>query len=297
MKKLGMLLIFVLINVDCLAAQPLSYRGEPGFCERVFHYINQRPVDHHGRPRKRYLPPPGALPTMPSQPMIKLTKDIPPVDSVFVRGGVNLEIIGGSPKNKVSVKKIYPGLAVKVCDGAAYISYTKPVECNQNPRPCMKLYIQQLKRLVVAGDSCITGCHLETYCGLSIEHCGSGAVCLSGPIHLVRIVNSGSAVICIPHVTSDHVHILATRNSVTKLRGGTGLLLIRAFQHATVDTRFMCSDTALVQAANESLVTVKTRGILQAFASEMSNIYYYTTPSELLQHNVLSGNVFQMGCW
>jgi hypothetical protein len=51
----------------------------------------------------------------------------------------------------------------------------------------------------------------------------------------------------------------------------------------------------MIQASDEALVTVKALESLLAFASKLSNIYYYVTPGVLVQHNVLSGNIFQMG--
>lgn len=297
MKKLGILLSFLLMSLQAVATSSSSAHCEPSFCQRIYRYIHQQPVY---MPRPRHHPVvvhPYPLAMSPPRPAIPLTRNLPPIEAVFIKGGVDLQIIGGRSANKISVKMLYPGLGVKVCNGALYISNLKKVECNQNPRPCIKLYINRLKEIDVAGDSIIRGWHLNTYCGLTINHCGSGTFCLNGPTNLVRLVSSGNALIYIPQVCSQHIHILATSAGVVKLRGSTGLLLIRAFQDATVDTRFMCSHTAMVQASHHALVTVHATESLQAFADMMSNVYYYVEPQELFQHNSLSGNVFLMeGC-
>lgn len=281
MKNIWIVLL-IIFSIPCNAA-PLEYQSQ----ERSFrsHPLlrSKQPFVAHRFNR-----------TVNAEPRVRLTRNLPSINQVFIKGGVNLEIIGGQAQNKISIKRVYQDLSVKVCDGAIYIHYARPVSCNQNPRPCIRLYIRRLNHLVVAGDSVIKGSHLDTYCGLTIEHCGCGQVCITGPTEVVRIVNSGAATICIPCVTSEHLHILATGSGCVKLRGHVGLLLVRAFQQSTVDTRFMRSRTALVQATDAALVTVKTTDVLRAFASGMSNIYYYTQPGDLLQHNLLSGNVFQM---
>ncbi|MBA2653572.1 MAG: DUF2807 domain-containing protein [Gammaproteobacteria bacterium] len=300
MKILGMMLVFILTLAQNVCAQPLEYKDEPSFCQRVTKYIYQRPdltvrnTPIRIRTRSDH----------PIAPRIKLTRNLPFIDAVFIRGGVDLQIIGTPGCNKISVKTAYPGLGVKVCDGAIYISNTKPVDCNQNPKPCIKLCINELRHLVVAGtscsaggNSCITVNNIHSPCGLEVESCGSGLICINGPVNLVRVMNNGTATICVNHIQSDHLHVLGTKYGVVRLSGSADLLLIRSFQHATVDARFVCSHTALVQAADESFVTVRSVGSLQAFASGMSNVYYYAKPGELIQHNVLSGNVFPMGGW
>ncbi len=230
---------------------------------------------------------------LPQQKKISLTKILPNVDSVYIKGHINLRIVSGQTINKISIRRLYQGLSIKTYGRGIYINYTKSINCNRNPIPAIVLYMNELHHLVVAGNSSVIGEHVNTY-GLTIDNCANSYIYLSGPVRLIRVIDTGSGVICVNGVTTDHLHILATRNGTLRLSGNTGLLLIRAFQKVTVDTRFMCSDLAMVQAADQSLVTVRTRGSLRAFAGGMSNIYYYTTPGQLLQHSVLSGNVFNM---
>lgn len=266
LKRIGTLLFLTFFCLQGFAA-PQEYRG---VWQRKPHSDKQQPK--------------------------RLTRRLPPVDSVFIKGGISLEIIGNQPVSKIAAKKNYEGLAVTVFKGSIYISNSKPVACHQNPRPVLRLSINSLRRLVIAGDSIVNVRNVNTSCGLQIEHCGSGLVYIHGPTCLANIVSSGNATICIPFVMSPQVNIIASRKTEIKLRGQTPLLMVRAFDDAVVDTRFMCVDKALIQAADWSLVTVRAIRSLHAFASGMSNVYYYSRPYELLQHQALSGNVLQMGC-
>ncbi len=299
MKRFGTICVLVMVTQLCFASMPYNSNSRSyssptprSGCSLIKRYIMQRPSEAP-RPRSRMV---RASPYVPPIKRIPLNRTIPAcVDSVFIKGGIDLQIMGNQPCNRIALRCAYEDLTVKVCNNSIYISYNKPVSCNQNQRPQIRLSLSSLRQLVVAGDSCVRGCNLNTCCGLELENCGCGTICLEGPVQLVRVTNSGSANICIPNVRSDHIHILATRAGVVRLRGSTNLLLIRAFQEAYVDTRFLCSNTAMVQASDRALVTLKPLGSLQAFASGMSNVYYYVTPGNLYQHTMISGNVFQMG--
>lgn len=226
---------------------------------------------------------------------ISLNRVISPyVGAIYIQGNVDLQILGGQGCNRLVLKAGYPDLKITGSNSTLSISNCKGVSYNPGPRPRIRLYLNHLKKIVVAGDSCINGCNLNTSCGLCIENCGCGMINLAGPVHLSRVTNTGSGIIFVPCVRSDHVEILATRCGVVRLRGVTNLLLVRAFQDSYVDTRFMCSGSAMVQSGDKALVTLKTSGSLQAFATGMSNVYYYTTPGDTYKHSMFSGNVFQM---
>jgi hypothetical protein len=295
MRMVWILLCLALFSVDCSAVQPLEYQATPprarGFCHQIINYVRHVPYPQRIRRSPHWSDSHVALPLRGP-----VTKKLPPINAIFLRGGIDLRIIGAPSPNRIVINTPFPGLTVKVCDCALYLSYDKKVDCNQNPRPNLVIYMNQLRRLVVAGDCRITGDNLDAYCGLAISHCGSGFVCLRGLVNLARIESSGCATLNIPHVRSGHVHILASRRSNIHLGGSADLLLVRAFQQATVDSGFMCTNTAMVQAQGEAFVTVTAHANLRAFASENSNIYYYTKPCQLLTHNFLSGNVFYMGC-
>jgi hypothetical protein len=290
MKILGTILFLFLFIQDASAFAPYYSYSPPGARKttRSFFTINPYKLKKRGFDT--------STPSQQRQKRISLTRTLPTIHSIFIKGGVDLQIIGGQTVNKIAIKKMYRGLSIKMCNTGIFIYNPKPVDCNQNPRPIIRLQLSdELRQLVVAGNSCVRGSNLNTACGMTINNCGNGFICLNGPIRLIRLVNTGNATICIHDVISDHVHILATRNGCNQLTGETGLLLIRAFEKATVDTRFMCSHIAMVQAADQSCVSVKTIGSLQAFADGMSNIYYYALPRQLIQHQAFSGNVFQMG--
>ncbi len=276
--------ILLLIMTEMAYSQPIQLHREVSFGDRIRHC--QSPKAHYSsRGFSRSAPA-----------NISLSRKLPEINSVFIRGGINIQLIGSS-ENRIKLKKFYPGLSVKVCQRGIYISYERSINSDQNVRPCLKLYISRFNHLAVQGDSIVTGYGLNTACGLAITNCGNGSICLHGPLRIFRIENSGNGVLCFKGVNSEHLHVLATRRSVIRLSGAVHLLLIRAFQQATVDTRFMTSEDALVEAADDTLVTVRTYGSLRAFANGTSNIYYYTKPAELLRHNVRSGNVLQMGNW
>lgn len=222
-----------------------------------------------------------------------LTRKLPFFTTISVKGSIDLIIKDGAA-NKMMVSQRYKGLSVKVYGTNLYISYTKPMDCPQTIRPMIWVTVCELQSLMAAGASCITMNHVNSNCGLVLTSCCNDRICLNGPTNVVRIVNTGNGSICARNVDTSHLEILATRHSMTRVSGLTRDLFIRSFQNSTVDTQFMCSDMAMVQAQDQSLVTVKTRGSLRAFASGVSNIYYRTIPSQLFQHNLYSGNVLPM---
>lgn len=279
MKKLGIIGLSLLFFINALAISP----RESNFQTLPFNKKVTPGLVIWQRDRARPLTP------------RQLTRKLPPIDSIYIKGGVNLKLQGGRGCS-INVKKLYPGLYAKVCGRILYIGNSRPVDCNQYPRPDITVTVTTLRQLVVAGNSCVCGQGFDTSCGLCIDHCGSGSVCLYGLIYLCSINSSGFGQITIPSVSSHEINIVATRQSCIKLTGFADLLQVRAFQHAVVDTRFLRSESALVQAADDALVTVRTIGDLRAFAGGQSNVYYYTKPYNLLQHTRLSGNVLQMGC-
>lgn len=299
MKKLGIIFIFCMMQ-NVFAMQPIlsEHRKTEGFCHKFFQYVKQKPVFTASKAQtKQAFTYQNQANIRPAPQMTgPVRRNLPScINAIYTRGAVDLELIGGNSSSRLCLNSPYPGLDVKICNNGLYIDNTKQVQCNLYPRPKLKIYLNQLRELAVSGDSNITISHLSTYCDLSITDCGTGCICICGPVALSRVVNSGCATICARSVCANHIHILTSNYGTVKLAGSANVLLIRAFQHSEVNTRFMCSNEAMVQTAEEALVTVKTRGSLHAFAGGLSNIYYYTTPNVLVQDNVLSGNVFQMG--
>lgn len=294
MKRLGIILIFLFFVPTCLATIPYYPNSKPACSKRKTNSLFMRYIMHNPctNPRVRRARARCRTPIR----KVNLNNILPcNVNEVYVRGGINLVINGNQKVNRASLNCAYEDLTIKVCNNAVYISNNRPGYRNQCFRPEVRLSLCRLNRLVVTGDSCITGRNVNSCCGLDIENCGCGQITLEGPVNLVRVTNIGSASICAPCVTSDHLHILATRHALVRLYGRANLLLIRAFQDSYVDTRFLRSETAMVQAMDKALVTVKTTGSLQAFASGCSNVYYYTSPCDFYKHTMISGNVFQMG--
>jgi hypothetical protein len=225
---------------------------------------------------------------------VTLSRKLPYIDSVFIRGDINLHITGSERENRIQLKAYYPRLTIRVYRGAIYISYSRPLDYHQYPRPSIKLSLNRLRQLTVSGEAHVIGGNLNTDYGLAITNCGSGFLWLSGPLNVIKIENTGRAVVGLKGVMSQHLSILATAQGVIKLTGMTHLLLIRAFQQAIVDTRFMDSTIAFVQAGDDALVTVYTPESLRAFATDMSTIYYYTPPAHLIKHSAFSGNILPM---
>jgi Putative auto-transporter adhesin, head GIN domain len=279
MKTLGKVLILTLLVIHSVSAGQYLFRPQP-----------LPIVGPQSLPISSFI----SLPIPSSAPNVRLTRRLPYADSVFIRGDVNLTIMGGQSPPNVIIKKSSPGLRLAVYNGVIYIRNPKSVNYTRNVKPSLTLYMNSLRRLVVAGDSNIIASNLNTNTGLTIHHCGSGFLHLRN-VHLTQLISSGAAIIYINGVHTDRLYILATGHGKVSLTGSTCLLLIRACGCAVVDTQFMSSNSAMVQAEDGSLITVRTYGILRAFASGVSNIYYYVRPRGLLEHTFLSGNVLYLG--
>jgi Putative auto-transporter adhesin, head GIN domain len=224
-----------------------------------------------------------------------IIKKIPPIDSVYARGNVDIELIGTSDGYKAQVNKSYPDFRVRVWKRGVYISNNYKEQCKQNPKPRIKIYLHELRHLTIAGNSCVRGHGFDSYCGLTITHCGCGSVCFSDPIHLTNIESSGFGKIFLPNVVSDQVHIIASRGTYIKLRGTANLLTVRAFQQAYIDAHCMPTCQAMVQAMDAACIMVRACSSLWAFANGYSNIYYYGCPMRVVHHGLTSGNVLRIG--
>jgi hypothetical protein len=285
MTVLKITLVSFLLFIQSAYCQPIAYQAGHKLGHPLMRHLPQRP---------HFFTLGSRLKTRGQR--VSLSRKLPYIDSVFVRGDINLQVTGSRGENRIQLKAYYPELTIRVYRGAIYISYSKPLGYPQNlrPHPSIKLSLNRLRRLTISGEAHVVGGNLNTDYGLTITNCGSGFLLLSGPLNIVKVENTGRAVVDLKGVMSQRLYILATRQGVIKLTGTAHLLLIRAFQQAIVDTRFMDSDTAFVQAGDDALVTVCTYGSLRAFATDMSNIYYYTPPAHLIKHSALSGNILPM---
>lgn len=229
----------------------------------------------------------------------KLTHSLPSIDKVYIRGMVDVRIIGGQVRNRLKLLKDHPDIAVEVSGHSIYIhniSSEPGIRANKptTERPRVKLYVSQIQQLIISGyDSTVTANNIAPDCGFCLSDCGSGCVSLSGVTHVCRITSTGCATIAIPCVCTDELNIVTTGGLIT-LGGSTNLLAIRSFQNSCVDARCLDTMTALVQAGNTSSVMVRTSEELRAFAGDRSNIYYYTTPQNIISHTYTSGNVLQI---
>lgn len=82
----------------------------------IMRYLMQHPVETVSAPR------PGR-PVMLPAPVkrIPLNRILPYIDSVFIQGGIDLQIVGNQPVNKIALRAAYSGLTIKVCGTAVYI--------------------------------------------------------------------------------------------------------------------------------------------------------------------------------
>lgn len=233
-------------------------------------------------------------------PPRKFVYQLPHTDTVYVAGNVNVRIIGNQGRNRLIIRNTYDGrnADIKFFEGSLYIGNNTRTAVNA-PRKNIEVifYSCGLRRLFVSGNNCVCGQNIADACGMELITCGGGSVCLNGPTHIKRIVNTGNTIININQVATDHLHIVNTCAGQIKLTGCTGLLLVRAFGVTLTDARCLRAETGFVQAGNSALVLVRVRQNLRAFASGFSNIYYYTTPVDLVQHNTGSGNILQFGNW
>lgn len=284
------LIILFFLNENAFALFSSHDTKETRFsCWRIFHRTASR--GHLNIPSNtlRRLPPP-----------TKFVYNLPCMDTVYVSGNISLTIIGNQPKNKLVVRNTYDGrnADIKFYEGSLYIGNISRSSAN-SPRRNVEviLYTSNLRRLFISGNNRVCGRDIAECCGLELTTCGSGSVCLTGPTHLKRIMNTGNTVIDVNQLDTDHLHIVSTCAGKITLAGRAGLLLIRAFGCTTTDARCVCAHTGFIQSGNNAFVMVRITGSLRAFAANSSNIYYFTTPMDIVTHNTGSSNILQYANW
>lgn len=199
--------------------------------------------------------------------------------------------------------------------------------------PDVYLSIPELSQLSFLGKGKVTAKHIRSY-GLHVMLHNCGTTWISGKqLPLQELVNSGCGPVTITHVLTPRLKVKLAGSSVVNIRGisnlqklsysGKGALNMywlnschldikgsnqgKAFiagvaqdthiqlsNHAYLDARYLRTKKEVVATVNYSRADVFPNQILNAYAQNNSNIYYYHDPLALNKYMRGNGSVLRM---
>lgn len=216
-------------------------------------------------------------------------------DAVVIEPGLQVRIVTNSePDIMVHGQNDWAMMAIR--NNTLFLSVNKK---SKSKRPAMipvTVSVPSLNNLKVAGGSVVFGDHIHGN-RLTIVATGNSTVSFRGIINLFRLYQSGRSYVNIHWINSPDLGIEMVGESCAKLAGRVTDLHARLFGRASLDAKYLRTGNAFVQTQQDSVAALTVVQMLNSFARDTSNIYYYKRPRSADNDSREFGNVLELGHW
>jgi hypothetical protein len=220
---------------------------------------------------------------------------------IVAYGDINITLRNSLTPQVAVMSRDKPGhelVETSVVDGTLYLRDTHKAGPKGAPiEPQQVLIDSNNMQMITLHDS--TSIYTQDYRTnqLSVKSYSSGTILLHGMMGLNTIEQHGAGMISIDWVKNDNLEIYSQGPGLIRLAGKVNNLRVRAFNNSRVDTKYLRTQDAYIQAGHNAEVAVTPIVSLNGFASGSSFIYYYKTPDFITPRTAGSGDVLQMQYW
>lgn len=210
--------------------------------------------------------------------------------------------IGKDIKEHANIEATFIGttLYIKKYHPTIYYNPNKPHELNfysshRTPVlfPTIILHVPALKMLTAKDQARVTAQGLMAT-DLQVYALNSAAITLDGDLNIKNVVQKSRNKIEAKWLEGERLEVSSYASGPIYLAGEIDALSATLSANSYLDARYLRTQNAAVLATDNARADVYAKNILNAFADDHSNIYYYKRPLTLNKVTEDSGNVLHL---
>lgn len=224
------------------------------------------------------------------------TQTLPQFNGIVVSGdGIQVNLRGTQRHSSIQVTGANPAFSFYVQNDTLWIQ--AHYEDTTKPIPLINVTVRgnNIRDLRVMGDSRIDAQIVDkTPLSLVTEE---GDITLKGIVNLRHIMQEQGGNISVYWVNSKELQIHSEGNGSIRLAGIVNTLHARINGTSKLDAPYLRTQTAFIQTTDQANAYVIALNMLDAFANDTSNIFYFKAPKHLVSATRDYGNVLQLAFW
>jgi hypothetical protein len=189
-----------------------------------------------------------------------------------------------------------PCVNFSVEDQVLRIELPKAVQSQIDYPVEISIGVPYLNYVATDGNAVVRGNHVQS-AGLTLIAAGDSQINLTGHLNVKRIDAHDDSDIALRWVSGSNVTVSADGGAQVTMAGNVNVLQAALQGGSCLHAKYLRSKVILVHTMQRTIATVFPLQSLYAFATDRSNIYYYTDPHYTLTDTHISGNVLQLGHW
>ncbi|MCX7116279.1 MAG: DUF2807 domain-containing protein [Gammaproteobacteria bacterium] len=263
----------------------------------------------------------------------KQKRECGPFNQVRVEGAFDVELHTGYHHDQVKIQTIsarVPKIRTVVQDGILLISCQE--NCPKRDGMRLRIETRQLRSFSYRGQGEISGRHLHApYLNLNINNPGStvlggvlglrkvviagggevtltgvntpaldlvirdhSKVQMAGNIHLANLTLENGSWVSLYWLKADRLTLRAHGKTVVQFAGKAKLLDVELWDHAKFKGRYFTVKEVFVKTHDHAVAEITTTKHQHAFATDVSDIYFYKVPRSEANYMAYNGSVLNM---
>lgn len=214
-------------------------------------------------------------------------------NEIILQGEAKVELLNGY--DNLQVDPTVPKPIISIDKKTLTIKVPKPKNNTPiNTNALIKIYGKKLHKITATDNSSVYAKNF-TAPSLVIIAKQNGLINLIGNYRIDAIYQSGKGKINIDWVNSKNLFVSSNNNGLISLGGVADKMIAKLTNDAKLDAKYLRANQAEVFATDSAAADVWSSEILNGYAIDHSNVYYYKIPKKITTVSRDHGNVLRMG--